>query len=201
MVSSFMSYKILVRKHLNYIIFAPIIVEGSKKKNQNPTPSCRPFGSKFYLLFVLVFRLVSLWTTLRCRRGRHCALPRLTLCPPSGYTVLSKSSHIISFSSLYLKIILRPLETMRAENLSLPRTYSNATSRKTDVGEFRNRRRSAYTYRFDYSASDSQLQPITLRQHIMCTASSALQFKYAFIHKNVDFTRSANKNFGQSFCW
>ena len=156
-----MSYKILVRKHLNYIIFAPIIVEGSKK-NQNPTPICRPFGSKFYLLFVLVFRLVSLWTT-RCRRGRHCALPRLTLCPPSGYTVPSKSSHIISFSSLFLKIILRPLESMRAENLSLPRTYSNATSRKTDVGEFRNRRRSAYTYRFDYSASDFQLKPITLR--------------------------------------
>ena len=30
MVSSFMSYKILIRKHLNYIIFAPIIIEGQK---------------------------------------------------------------------------------------------------------------------------------------------------------------------------
>ena len=30
MVSSFMSYKILVRKRLNYIIFAPIIIEGQK---------------------------------------------------------------------------------------------------------------------------------------------------------------------------
>ena len=30
MVSSFMPYKILVRKRLNYIIFAPIIIEGQK---------------------------------------------------------------------------------------------------------------------------------------------------------------------------
>ena len=33
MVSSFMSYKILVRKRLNYIISAPIIIEGAKIGN------------------------------------------------------------------------------------------------------------------------------------------------------------------------
>jgi hypothetical protein len=55
--------------------------------------------------------------------------------------VPSKPSHIISFSSLFLKIILRPLESMRAENLSLPRTYSNATSGKTDVCKFQSRRK------------------------------------------------------------
>ena len=114
MVSSFMSYKILVRKHLNYIIFAPIIVEGSKKSEpDSELPSFR-----FEILFV-----VCVGISVGVAVDDIAVSPWTTLCPSPPYTVPSKRLHCaLQAISHYLFLISLP------ENYS--KTFRNDASGK-----------------------------------------------------------------------
>ena len=92
MVSSFMSYKILVRKHLNYIIFAPIIVEGSKKIRTR---------LRVAVLSVRNFICCLCWYFSWCRCGRHCGVAVDDTVPfPALHCALQAISHYLFLISL-----------------------------------------------------------------------------------------------------